>query len=234
LQTTSRQWEVRFIVSLSHDPDYLDHQYPARLYGETVDQLQQKVRAYLKKHRPSYFNNFGDHITGEKSYVCSNGKIRPPLEWKLDPALFDELRGWWHYSRRYVSGRPQRDDTTTHPFHIGNLEDAVEDFVTTALIPRKGPDYQSRAMVEKQLQLPLLEFVLREGEEFTLNDLLLRGWQLLALEYRGEVSRSGELTNRQASFVLGHADWPAAYYTMWRRDAYYQINVMDTEQKNKK
>jgi hypothetical protein len=210
LQTTLRQWEARFIASLSHDPDYLDHQYPVRLYGETLGQLQQKVRAYFKKHRPSYINNFGDHITDEKSYVCSNGKIRPPFEWKVDPALFDELRGWWRSSRRYVSGWPQRDNPTSAPFHIGNLEDAVEDFVTTALIPRKGPDYRSQAMVEKQLQLPLLQFVLREGEEFTLNDLLLRGWQLLALEYQGEVSRSGELTERQARFVLGHADWSAA------------------------
>jgi hypothetical protein len=234
LATISRQWEVRFIVSLNHSPNYLDYQYPVSLYGETMNQLQQKVRAYLKKHRPSYFDNFGDHITGEKSYVCSNGKIRPPLEWKLDPALFDELRGWWHFSRRYVSGWPQRDDTRPIPYHIGNLEDAVEEFVTTALIPRKGPDYQSRAMVENQLQLPLLEFVLREGEEFTLNDLLLRGWQLLALEYQGEISQTGELTNRKASFVLGHADWPAAYYTMWRREPYYQINVMETEQKYKK
>ena len=121
LATIKRQWEVRFIVSLNHGPDYLDYQYPVRLYGETVNQLQQKVRAYLKKHRPSYFNNFGDHITGEKSYVCSNGQIRPPFQWKMDPALFDELRGWWHNSERYVSGRPQRDDTTPHPFHIGDL-----------------------------------------------------------------------------------------------------------------
>ncbi len=234
LQTTLRQWEVHFIVSLSHDPDYLDHQYPVRLYGETVDQLQQKVRAYLKKHRPSYFANFGDHIVGEESYVCSNGKMRPPFEWRLDPARFDEFRGWWHYSRRYVSGRPQRDDTTPIPFPIGNLEDAVEDFVNTALIPRKGPDYRPQAMDEHQLQLPLLESVLREAEEFTLNDLLLRGWQLLAVEYHGEVSRTGELTNRQASFVLGHADWPAAYYTLKRRDAYYQIHVLVTEQKYKK
>ena len=48
--------------------------------------------------------------------------------------------------------------------------------------------------------------MLREAEEFTLNDLLQRGWQILALEYQGEVSKTGELTNRKASFVLGHAD----------------------------
>ena len=89
-------------------------------------------------------------------------------------------------------------------------------------------------MDEHQLQLPLLESVLREAEEFTLNDLLLRGWQLLAVEYHGEVSRTGELTNRQASFVLGHADWPAAYSTLERRDAYYQIKVTVNEQKYKK
>jgi len=51
--------------------------------------------------------------------------------------------------------------------------------------------------------------------------LLLRGWQLLALEYQGEVSRSGELTNRQASFVLGHADLRAAGYALEAREPYY-------------
>lgn len=234
MATISRQWEVRFIVSLNHSPNYLDYQYPVSLYGETMNQLQQKVRAYLKKHKPSYFNNFGDHIVGEKSYVCSNGKIRPPFEWKMDPALFDELRGWWHNSERFVSGRPQRDDTTPRPFHIGNLEDAIEHFILAGLIPRKGPDFRSQAMDEHQLQLPMLESVMREAEEFTLNDLLLRGWQLLAVEYRGEVSRTGELANRQASFVLGHAYWPAAYYTLESRDAYYRINTTATEQKGEK
>ena len=92
---------------------------------------------------------------------------------------------------------------------------------TSALIPRKGPDYQSRALVENQLQLPLLETVLREAEEYRLNDLLQRGWHILALEYLGEINKTGELTNRKAHFVLGHADLPAARYTLEPRDMYY-------------
>ena len=106
-------------------------------------------------------------------------------------------------------------------FFVGSFEEALDNFFWRAFIPRKGPDYRPQAMIEKQLQLPLLESVLREGEEFTLNDLLLRGWQLLALEYQGEVSKTGELTNRKASFVLGHADVRAAGYALEARDPYY-------------
>ncbi len=69
-------------------------------------------------------------------------------------------------------------------------------------------------MVENQLQLPLLEATRREAEEYSLNDLLQRGWHIVALEYKGEVSGMGELTHRKAIFVLGHPDLQAALYTL--------------------
>ena len=41
-------------------------------------------------------------------------------------------------------------------------------------------------MVDKQLQLPLLEAVLREVEDYVLNDLLRQGWHLLARGIKGK------------------------------------------------
>jgi hypothetical protein len=84
-------------------------------------------------------------------YAYSDGKMRPPGEWRLDPALFQEEKDWWYYPRQLISGGLKRDDHTPIPIYLGSFEDAAQKFDTSALIPRKGPDYLSRAVVEKQL-----------------------------------------------------------------------------------
>jgi hypothetical protein len=203
---TSRQWEARF--TMSQEQNFHKHLDLVQLYGATVYELRQAVGDYLTENRPRYFDNYGDHIAGHKMYVYSDGKLIPPSAWGIEQKALS--MGWWYYSTRLVSGRTEADDKTLAPMRFQDLEYAVEHFVTYALIPRKGPDYQSQAIVEYQLQLPLLESVRREAEEYSLNDLLLRGWHIVALEYRGEESRMGELTNRKATFVLGHPDLEAA------------------------
>jgi hypothetical protein len=215
------QWEARFVVSLYHGLDYSSHVYPVRLYGDTIDTLRQEVRAYLEAYQPSYFDNFGDHIVGQRMYVYSDGKIRPPFLWEMAPAEFKEQIGWWCFSTHLIAGLSKKHDTRPYPIYLESFENAVEDFVTTALIPHKGPNYQSQAMIENQLQLPLLKAVLHESEEYSLNDLLRRGWQILALEYQGEVGKMGELINRKAVFILGHADLPAALSTLVAQNFHY-------------
>jgi len=223
MATTSKQWEMRFNIGLRRDPDDVatEDVYIAQLFGETVEALRQEVCAYLKEHQPNYFETFGDHIVGGKCYMLSDGNTTPPSDWTMSPELFRRAEGWWVLSKKLTSGVESQDDERPGPFYLGDFEVAVENFSETAFIPCKGPDYLSRAMVDNQLQLPLLEAVVREAEDYILNDLLRRGWQLLALEYKGEVSRIGELTNRKAIFVLGHADFPAALATLKARDLYY-------------
>ncbi len=225
MRTTVRQWEVRLKASGSRNRNYAEVTYSICIYGETVHDLREKVRDYLTQQQLTYFANDGDHIAWRVVYAYSNGINPPPHEWREKEVFSDddfrEHKGWWFHSWRLVSGQLKFDKHYLCPFFIGSLEEAVDDFLLRAFIPRKGPDYQSPAMVDQQLQLSLLETVLREAEEFTLNDLLQRGWQILALEYQGEVSKTGELTNRKASFVLGHADLPAASYTLLTRSQYY-------------
>jgi len=91
---------------------------------------------------------------------------------------------------------------------------AVDHFVTTTLIPEKGPDYRSKAMVGDNFRLPMLEKVLRESEEYRINDLIQRGWHIIGLEYQGEPSITGELMNRHAIFVMGHPEVEAANVTL--------------------
>jgi len=210
---------------MSPNQDYTEKTHFVGLYERTVNDLKEQVRDYITQCRPYFFANTGDHIAGHVEYIYSDGIASPPRSWTVQEALsegeFKAQKGWWFYARRLVAGRQKLDPDHLYPFFLGSLQEAVEHFFVRAFIPRKGPDYQSRAMVEEQLHLPLLESVLHEAEEFTLNDLLQRGWQILALEYQGEVSKTGELTNRKASFVLGHADLDAATYTMETRHEYY-------------
>jgi hypothetical protein len=230
MSATSRRWQVSFVVSMSQDPSYFGFPSVICLYDETVDELRAEVCAYLKAHQLSYFDNYGDHVIGRKMYAFSNGKRALPREWEVAmkegkesyKESFKQQEGWWVFSTQLVSGYEKLDEILPYPAYLGNFEDALEDFLNSSLIPRKGPDYQSRAMVHHQLQLPLIESVLREGEEYLLNDLLQRGWHILALEYQGDVGKTGELINRKATFVLGHADLPAALTTLEARDfAYY-------------
>lgn len=208
---TSRRWETRIVMS--REQNFHTHSHIICLYGATVKELRQTVSTYLTENRPFYFDNYGDHIAGYKIYFYSDGKIIPPITWDIGDEALSE--GWWYYGRRFVSGHAEIDEyglSTPVPFI--DFEGSVEHFVTYALIPRKGPDYQSQAIVENQLQLPLLETIRREAEEYSLNDLLQRGWHIVALEYKGEVSGMGELTHRKAIFVLGHPDLQAALYTL--------------------
>jgi len=100
------------------------------------------------------------------------------------------------------------------PEKLESFEDAIEHFVANALIPEKGPAYQSQALIGSELRLPLLERVLREGDEDPINDLIKRGWHIIALEYKGELSMSGELMNRKAVFVMGHPEAQVATFTL--------------------
>lgn len=93
----------------------------------------------------------------------------------------DLAEGWWYreevLNRDYVKQLPMQP-----PEHLHDFEEAVEHFVTCTLIPEKGPDYRSKAIVGDNFRLPLLEKILREGDEYPINDLIQRGWHIIGLE----------------------------------------------------
>jgi hypothetical protein len=106
------------------------------------------------------------------------------------------------------------------PKRLRDFEEAVEHFVSHTIIPEKGPDYRSKAMVGDNFRLPLLEKILREGDEHPINDLIQQGWHIIGLEYKGELSMTGELMNRQAIFVMGHPEAQVANITL--NTSYYK------------
>ncbi len=148
-----RQWQARVRVleswanDLSTDVGNPLSDKPSYIYGETIDQLSELVRRYLLDKRPVAFSNVGDHIMGHVEYGYYKS-ANPQLKAKED--------GWWRYETKLLRGRLQK------PFHVpperfGKFEDAVDHFIEVDLIPEKGPDYRSKAIVGKDLRLPLLE-----------------------------------------------------------------------------
>ncbi len=206
----SKRWQTRIDIH-EEDADADIDERPIHeiiyVYGETIDRLRQAVRAYLIARKPRCFSNIGDHIVGYFEYyyheVTTNGS--------------KEEEGWLLYDTELISGQRQ-GDIENSPEKMESFEEVVEHFVQIALIPEKGPSYQSKALVGRDIRLPLLERILREAEEYPVNDLIQRGWHIIALEYKGELSLTGELTNRMAVFVMGHPEVQAAMLTL---DSYY-------------
>jgi hypothetical protein len=201
-----RRWQARIEVATIMSPD---RSYQAHcLYGETVDKLRQAVREYLLKARPERFRNVADHIVGCLTYFYSLGELK-------DGSTHSQYleSGWW-CQEESISGDSRGEPTIFPAKRLRNLGEAVEHFVTCALIPERGPDFQSRAIVGSELRLPLLVSILRETQESPVNDLIRRGWHIIALEYKGELSVTGELTNRKAVFVMGHPEAKAAELTL--------------------
>lgn len=199
----SRRWQTRIEIGrkIVLSPNEIDDNPPREmvyLYGETIEKLREAVKTYLLSERPLCFGNGGDHIAGCIEYYHSIGE--------------SEYSGWGRYEMPIIRG--WKNPLNTLEEKVESFEDAVNHFVESELIPEKGPDYRSKAIVGNDIRLPLLEKILREAEEYPINDLIQRGWHLIALEYKGELSVTGELANRKAIFVLGHPEAQAASLTM--------------------
>lgn len=203
-----RRWQARLEIGDHHDPA---HSYRSVcIYGETTDALHTAVRESLLRQKLVRFRNLGDHIAGRMTYFYSSGTVSRDVAFFREPYV---AKGWWYQKETMMSGRVQ-ESKSSPPEKLESFEVAVDHFITYALIPEKGPDYQSRAMIGSQLRLPLVEKVLREDVEDPINDLIQRGWHIIALEYKGELSMTGELMNRRAIFVMGHPEVHAAILTL--------------------
>ncbi|MHB8600217.1 MAG: hypothetical protein ACYDER_25830 [Ktedonobacteraceae bacterium] len=203
-----KRWQARIEIGVYSGENF---SYRASyVYGETISALRSAAYAYLSKEKPARFCNTGDHIAGRMTYFYyyegmeNEGGTSFPGQ-HLTP-------GWWFLKESMIHGH--LDQEWRSPEKLESFEHAIDHFVANALIPEKGTDYQSRALAGNNLRLALVERVVREAEEYPINDLIRRGWHIVALEYKGELSMSGELMNRKAVFVMGHPELQAATITL--------------------
>jgi hypothetical protein len=209
MPSKSRRWQTQIEIrrNVGSGPNEIDNDWPIEpdetvyVYGETIDQLREAAKTYLLSRKLVWFSNGGDHFVGRVEYH----RLKTPSQEKTDDA------GWWRLEIQLINGRMSEN---VDEDKFDSLEEAVDNFAESALIPEKGPDYRSKAIVGNDLRLPLLEKILREAEEHPINDLIQRGWHLIALEYKGELSITGELANRKAIFVMGHPEAQAGLLTL--------------------
>ena len=203
---TERRWQARIEIGKESWGEEVYYQ-STYVYGETIEKLRVTASRYLYERKPHHFSNGGDHIVGRTIYFY----VVKGRKYECEPE--DLVEGWWY--REEILGRDHVEKIPFQPpVQLHDFTEAVEHFVTYTLIPEKGPDYRSKAMVGDNFRLPLLEKVLREGDEHPINDLIQRGWHIIGLEYKGEPSITGELMNRKAIFVMGHPELQVANMTL--------------------
>jgi len=209
-----RQWQT--LIEVSDSPEGYMGTEKKCIYGETVDVLLSATLAFLRERKPLYFSNIGDHVAGRFQYYYSNGEL---LREDLSDDGVEMVRGkgalsegWWCK----VQIAPPHSLYQYEYDGLGcleNFERTIQHFIRWAVIPEKGPDYQSKVLDDSGLRLHLLQRILREKDEHVVNDLIRRGWYIVALEHQGILGTKEELVNRQAIFVLGHPDLEAAQKT---------------------
>lgn len=206
MATPVLRWQTR--IEIGEEIGWQIEYQTTYVYGETIDMLRAAARRFLLDRKPDRFRNGGDYIAGRLTYFYSKGS-GSDTEFQSR----DLQKGWWYQEESLTTDQIEKASLQS-PQRLIGFEEAVEHLVTCALIPEKGPDYRSRAMVGDNFRLPLLEKILREGDEHPINDLIQRGWHIIGLEYKGELSMTGELMNRQAIFVMGHPEVLVANVTL--------------------
>jgi hypothetical protein len=208
MAANKKRWQTQIEIGVYSGEDFSYRTHC--VYGQTIPGLRSAVDYYLSNEKPARFCNRGDHLVGRITYFYyfegmeKEGGTSFP-ERQLTP-------GWWYLKEQMIRGHIQHAIRSLEK--LMSFEATINHFTSNALIPERGPDYQSRALVGNHLRVALVEGVLREGDELLVNDLIQRGWHIIALEYRGELSMTGELFNRKAIFVMGHPEVQAATITL--------------------
>jgi hypothetical protein len=153
---------------------------PVTIYGESHTKLQEAVRQWFSDNNPVMFGNAPPNyeITQRVNYAHS--------------------KEGWHWVRG------DADSWAPKQLVIG-FDEVADHFLQEAMIVEKGPDFQDLAE-GGELHLHLVKTVRRESDERRVNDMLHRGWYLLAIEQEVSTDIIGRETDRRAVFVLGHPE----------------------------
>ncbi len=126
------------------------------------------------------------------------------IAWYEVPSNVSREPGW--YVLEVEPGGPKSRYGRRQPKYLGELRQALEDFVATALIPEKGPAYEDAFAGSQPLPLHEIKTLKKVEDERLANDAIRRGWYLLGLDATGEQGPQYELISRQTIYVLGHPE----------------------------
>ena len=191
----TQRWQTKIWIGEKVDE-------PVTLYGKSLKNLEEVATTWLRENKPQAFGNAPPEFDLSKrfNYAYSDGTKVPafPLGKFLAGEAEPLDEGWYGVSG--ASGYPWLD-------HFKDFEEVVSHFIEHSLIPEKGPDFKEIALVEGNLPLHLIKTIKRESKELQINDMLQRGWHIIAIEYSGRTTDYSEkLVERKATFVLGHSE----------------------------
>lgn len=184
---------------------------PVTIYGESLSELKVQVREWLASNQPKLFSNLASTQEQKQrySYAYLEGENRPIVS-KKDPFDFDNdninddekvvlEEGWYSVDNQgQYSWQPKR---------YQDFNEVISHFIGNAMVPKKGPDYKEIELNELQFPLPLIRKVRREENELKVNDLLQRGWYVIALDSKGHEDYYGrQVVSRTTVYVLGHQE----------------------------
>jgi very-short-patch-repair endonuclease len=213
-----KQWQASIWVGEMADQ-------PVIVFGESLAKLRAAASDWLRENKPSFFSNASPEHDETKRPIerfyysywdGTNVRIGSEEAWyepiPVEPEV--ESEDWLSElpkerklrSEGWYLIRPAGEYSTPEPESFEDFDSMISHFVELAMIPEKGPDYQEVAIMGGELQLHLIKTVWHEGIESYVNDLLQRGWHIIALEYEGRTDERGMLSNRQVVFVLGHPE----------------------------
>lgn len=168
---------------------------PAVVYAQSLAELPAAAASYLKEHQPLCFSNMHPKSdSGRRATYCYyDGSLDVPGYVNAE-ALDEE---GWYYISAYAYSRPQK---------LKSFEDAVAHFVRYAIVTEKGPDYAEFVQENPESNLLYkIKTIRRESNEIRVNDLLQRGWVIIAMEYEFQ-GKFPEESQRRTIFVLGHPE----------------------------
>src|SRR5258708_36334616 len=149
-----KRWQARIEIGLYSGEEFSYH--TNYVYGETITALRSAAYTYLSNEKPARFCNMGDHIVGRITYFYYYEGME-----KEGGTSFPErqLTPGWRYLKEHLL-HSRIEQIWRSPEKLKSFEEAVNHFVTNALIPEKGPDYQSRALFGNNFRLAFVERVL--------------------------------------------------------------------------
>ena len=187
---TLRHWQARIWIG-----DEVDQ--PVTVYGKSLTELRTAAADWLRANAPLAFGNAPPHydLSRRFNYSYSDGAKMPvfPLHNFGQP-----LEEGWHC----VQGRSPYSD----PERLTDFQAVMEHFTNHALIPEKGPDYRDVPLTPASFPVYLVRTVKRETDELAVNDLLQRGWYIIALETKTTVDYRDRPLDSQTVFLLGHPE----------------------------
>lgn len=182
-------WQTTIWTGINYD-------HPITVSADSLAKMPTVAAKWLKENPPQDFSNLSPEsdLSKRVSYFHSDGTLQPlfPL-WLRERGTLKE--GWYYIGGEFGS-----------PTALENYDEAIEHFMQNSLIVEKGPQYKEIPLTESDFPIHFIKITRREKDVQKVNDMLQRGWYIIALEFNGKTDYTDKLLSRQTIFVLGHPE----------------------------